>query len=1085
MPPTHSSNETLLLKQPTLSADHIGFLYAGDVWVADLDGQHPQRLTAQKGRKLNPLFSPDGNWLAFSGNYDGSLSVYVTSIAGGSPQRLTYHPGDDIVRGWTPDGAQIVFASARDSITARARRLYTVPLDGGLASPLPMPMAERAAFSPDGRRIAYTPYYEAYWSWKRYRGGMTVPIWVLDLDTYAHVEIPHENASDSFPCWLGDAIYFLSDRAGSMNLFRYDPRTQAVAQQTFHEDFDVRALSSGAGRLAYEQGGRMHVFEPATGRANALSIAIAADLPYTRPHYQKASPYIEKCGLSPTGARAVLEARGEILTVPAAKGDIRNLTGTPGVCERDPAWSPDGQSIAYFSDVSGEYQLVVADQKGTQQRFYALGKKSFFHSPVWSPDSTRIAFTDKALNLSYITLETGAIVHVDTESYDHPVRSLTPAWSPDSRWLVYTKRLVNHLRAVLLFELSSGQIHQVSDGMSDAISACFSKDGPLLYFAASVNFGLNTGWLDMSSYERPVNRSLYVAVLRADDPSPLAPESDEEQRADERAAAPAGKAEAASESPEARPPVQPEAQPPTPVRIDLEGLGQRIVALPIPPGDYHCLQVAEGKLFYLKSAAERWVDPESTPDANILCAYDIKKRASDVFVGKVRDYCVSADGKKLLYQAGKPRRYAIVDVDKPPKPEDGQINLDAAEILVDPRAEWRQIFQEACRIHRDYFYDSQMHGLNWDATCEKYRPFLAHVGHRDDLNELLAELSGELVVGHAYVRNGDIPAPARVRGGLLGADYEIVDGYYRIGRIYAGLNWHPELRAPLTEPGVNVREGEYLLSVNGRALRAPTSIYQLFEKTADRITDLRVGPTPNDADARTVTVRPIADEIPLRHWSWVEQNRKQVEERSGGRVAYIYMADTGLHGYDAFNRYYFSQLDKQALILDERFNGGGSVADYVVDLLNRPLLSYWATREGRPFTTPNASIFGPKVMIINELAGSGGDALPAFFRRRGLGTLVGKRTWGGLIGIYDYPKLMDGGMFTSPRLAIYSPAGEWEIENEGVAPDVEVEMTPKLVIEGRDPQLERAIEIVLAELEQNPRPAAPRPAPANRAAIER
>jgi tricorn protease len=378
-----------------------------------------------------------------------------------------------------------------------------------------------------------------------------------------------------------------------------------------------------------------------------------------------------------------------------------------------------------------------------------------------------------------------------------------------------------------------------------------------------------------------------------------------------------------------------------------------------------------------------------------------------------------------------------------------------------------------------------MHGLDWAATCTTYRPFLAHVGHRDDLNELLAELSGELVVGHAVVRNGDIPAPAPVHGGLLGADYAIVDGYYQIRRIYVGLNWHPELRAPLTEPGVNVRAGEYLLGVNGRPLRAPASIYQLFEKTADRITELRVSPTPHEADARTVTVRPIADEIPLRHWSWVEQNRTQVDARSDGRVAYIYMADTALHGYDAFNRYYFSQLDKQALILDERFNGGGSVADYVIDLLNRPLLSYWATREGRTFTTPNASIFGPKVMIINELASSGGDALPAFFRRRGLGTLVGKRTWGGLIGIYDYPKLMDGGLFTSPRMAIYSPEGEWEVENEGVAPDVEVEMTPKLVIEGRDPQLEHAIQIVLAELDANPRTAAPRPTPARRAAIKR
>lgn len=1059
-----SASETLLLKQPTLSTNHLAFVYGGDLWVADTDGRNPRRLTAQKGRKLNPMFSADGNWIAFSGDYDGNLSVYVISIEGGSPRRLTYHPSDDYVRGWTPDG-QVLFASAREGITQRVRRLFHVPLEGGHPTALPMPMAERGAFSPDGKRLAYTQYYEAFWSWKRYRGGTTVPIWLIDLDTLDHVEIPHENASDTFPCWLEDMIYFLSDRNGTMNVFRYDPRTNAVAQQTFHTDFDVRSLTSGAGRLVYEQGGRIHLFTPNDGQSRTLAITIAADLPYTRPHYVKAAKSIETCGLSPTGVRAVFEARGELITVPTGKGDIRNLTHTPGVAERDPAWSPDGQSIAYFSDASGEYELVVSDQTGTQKRSYPLGAPSFFYRPTWSPDSTRIAYTDKALNLSYLTLESGAIVHVDSDTYDHPIRSLDPAWSPDGAWLAYTKRLANHLRAVFVYEVATGKAHQVSDGMSDAISACFSKDGKLLYFAASVNYGLNTGWLDMSSYERPVNRSLYVIVLSGDDPSPLAPESDEEQQ------------------PAAREEKTEGAEPPT-VQIDLEGIGQRIVALPIPPGDYHRLQAADGKLFYMQSAPDRWVDPEGAPDANTLHAYDTKERKSEQFIEKVRDYWVSADGKKLLYQAGMPPCYAVVGVDKTPKPEEGKLALDAAEILVDPRAEWQQIYREAFRIHRDYFYDPDMHGLDWQATAEKYRPFLAQVGHRDDLNYLLAELSGELVVGHAYVGMGDIPAPEPVKVGLLGADYEVDNGRYRIRRVYAGLNWHPELRAPLTEPGVHVREGEYILAVNGRSLHAPTSIYQLFEQTAERITELRVSPTPNDDDARTVTVRPIEDESQLRHWSWVEENRRTVDTLSGGRVAYIYMANTAQIGYEAFNRYYFAQLDKQAVVLDERFNGGGSVADYVVDLLNRPLLSYWATREGKPFTSPNASIFGPKVMIVNELAGSGGDALPLFFRRRGLGILVGKRTWGGLIGIYDYPKLIDGGFFTSPRLAIYSPEGEWEVENQGVAPDIEVELTPKRVIEGHDPQLERAVEVVLAELENAPRRMGARPAPARRATSE-
>jgi tricorn protease len=1080
MSPTATPNETLLLKQPTVSATHIAFVYAGDLWIAARGQARPQRLTAQKGRTLSPMFSPDGRWIAFSGDYDGSMSVYIISSEGGSPQRLTYHPDADFVRGWTPDGQHILFASARDSSHPRARRLYMVPREGGLATGLAVPMAERASLSPDGSRLAYTPFYEPFWSWKRYRGGQTVPIWVLDLQSYDHVEIPHENASDTFPCWLGDAIYFLSDRAGVMNLFQYDLSTRTVSQRTFHDDFDIRSLTSGDGRLAYEQGGRLHIFDPADGQTQTLAFSIAADLPFARPRYECAAPFIEACGLSPTGMRAVFEARGEILTVPASKGDIRNLTNTPGVCERDPAWSPDGRSVAYFSDASGEYELIVSDQKGMAKRSYPLGERSFFYKPVWSPDGKRIAYTSKTLKLSYLDVESGATTHVDTDTYDHPVRSLSPGWSPDSQWLVYTKRLSNHLRAVFLYQLSSGQIQQVTDGMSDAISACFSSDGKLLYFAASVNFGLNTGWLDMSSYERPVNRSLYVAVLRKTDPSPLAPESDEEGPAEAQPEGVAAQREA--EEPPAPPKEESAADSAT--LIDLDGLDQRIVALPIPPGDYHRLQAAGGKLFYLKSPAERWVDAETKVVGNGLHAYDTKARKSELFVDSVQDYWISANGKKLLYQAGDPPRYAIVDADKKPKPEDGKLNLEAAKIAVDPRAEWRQIFQEAYRIQRDYFYDAQMHGLDWEATCERYRPFLEHVGHRDDLNYLLAELSGELVVGHAYVGQGDIPSTPPIQVGLLGADYDVVDGHYRIRRIYRGLNWQPDLRAPLTEPGVVVSEGEYILAVNGRPLRAPTSLYQAFEQTADRITELLVGPTPSEADARVVTVRPIDSEAALRHWSWVEGNRKKVDELSGGRVAYIYMADTGMRGYESFNRYYFSQLGKQGVVLDERFNGGGSVADYVVDLLNRPLLSGWATREGNVFTSPNASIFGPKVMIVNELAGSGGDALPLFFRRRGLGTIVGKRTWGGLIGIYDYPKFIDGGFLTAPRLAIYGPGGAWEVENEGVAPDIEVEMTPKLVIAGRDPQLERAVELVLAELEANPPAVVPRPAPARRAAAE-
>ncbi len=1087
MSQAHPTAETLLLKQPTVSDQEIAFLYAGDLWIAGRDGSHPRRLTAQKGRKTGPIFSPDGVWIAFSANYDGNTSVYVIPREGGSPRRLTYHPSEDWVRGWTPDGKRILFASTRDSITPRVRRLFTVSLEGDLPSALPMQMAERGAYSPDGKYLAYTPFMDAFWSWKRYRGGTTVPIWVLDLNTYEHVEIPHENASDTFPCWLENSVYFLSDRAGTMNIFRWDQSTQTVEQVTFHDDFDVRSLTSGAGLLTYEQAGKLHLIDPSTNQTTTLAISIAADLPYTRPHYQNAVRFIQNCGISPTGLRAVFEARGDIFTVPVKKGDIRNITRSPGAAQRYPAWSPDGQSIAYFSDASGEYELVIADQKGKQKTTVSLEKHSFFYTPFWSPDSKKIAFTDKALHLYYVDLDSKAITNVDTDTYDHPERSLNPAWSPDSKWLAYTKRLENHIRAVFLFNLEEGQVHQVTDGMSDTTDACFSRDGKYLFFAASSDYGLNTGWLDMSSFDRPVTRSLYVTVLNEEESSPLAPESDEEKTSEEQAADEEKPKDSENdqegtenESKEDQPKAEKEKKAPPEVKIDLEGLDQRVLALPTPARSIYGLQAAEGKLFYLEYVPNQ--SSENYTPSFRLNTFDLKERKVEVFLDKVRNFWISADGKKLLYQAAGKLKFAIVGVEKKPEAEEGVLNLSQLESAVDPMAEWRQIFREAYRIHRDFFYDSALHGLDLQATYQKYLPFLEHVGHRDDLNYLLAEFSGELVVGHAYVGAGDIPSTDNVPVGLLGADYEVTEeGYYRFQRIYPGLNWHPELRAPLTEPGVNVQEGDYLLAVNGRSLQAPTNVYSLFEKTADRITDLLVSPTTNEADARTVSVKPISSEVALRHWYWVEGNRQKVNALSNGRVAYVYMPDTSVGGYDSFNRYYFSQLNKEAVVLDERFNGGGSVADYVIDMLNRPILSYWATRDGKPFATPNASIFGPKVMIINELAGSGGDAMPFFFRRRGLGKLVGKRTWGGLIGIYDYPVLLDGGFFTSPRMAIFSAEGEWVVENEGVAPDIEVEMTPRQVIEGHDPQLEAAVEVVMAELESSAPKRPARPAPVYRA----
>jgi tricorn protease len=1073
------SQKPLLLRDPAVSKTQVAFSYAGTLWVANRDGGNLRRLTSG-GHEQEPSFSPDGTQVAFTGDYDGTHGVYVVPATGGEPRRLTYHPADADVLGWTPDGKRILFSSFRSAFAGGVVQLFTVPVEGGFATQVPLARAAEGSFSPDGARIAYVPNTQWQRAWKKYRGGQTKAIWIANLaDSNVDAKIPRENSNDFNPMWVGDTIYFLSDRNGPVTLFSYDVRTQQVKQIVKHDGLDIKSASSASDAIVYEQFGSLHLLDLKSGNERALDIRPVADLAEVRPHFLKVEPRrIRSAAISPTGARAVFGVRGEILTVPAEKGDIRNLTNTPDVVERDPDWSPDGKSIAYLSDESGEYALHIRDQNGLGEvRKISLGSPpTFYYSPTWSPDSKRIGYTDKRLNYWYVDLEKKTRVKVDTDTYTDPAHGLQMVWSPDSRWIAYTKQLTSHLHAVFAYSLEQAKSYQLTDGMSDALYPAFDKEGKYLYFTAGTDSALTNGWLDMTSLQRPVSRSVYVIVLKKDLPSPLGPESDEEKgkeaeksAKDQKPDADKGKDKEKDKANEEKPVL---------VEIDMEGIGQRILALPIPARNYYGLTSGKaGVLFLAEGPAVNPIDFEDGGPTTKIHKFDFKTRKPEQILDGVSNFVVSFNGEKMLY--AKQNQWTIGPAEKPSEGpsqpgQGGPLKLDSMEIYVDPRAEWKHMYKQVWRDERDFLYDPGLHGLNLDAIEKQYEPFLENISTRDDLNYLFTEMLGNITVGHMFVGGGDLPEPKRVKTGLLGADYSIENGRYRFSRVYNGENWNPKLRAPLTQPGVNVRAGDYLLAVNDREVHAPADVYSFFEETAGKQTVLKVGSKADGSGSREVTVVPVDDETPLRNYAWIEDNRRKVDELTGGRVAYVYLPDTYAGGFTNFNRYYFAQVGKDAAIIDERYNGGGDIADYIIDYLRRPLLSYWNMREGKDITTPIEAIFGPKVMVINEMAGSGGDALPWMFRKTNIGPLVGKRTWGGLVGHYTNPAdLLDGGFTGTPNLAFYNPNGTWDVENHGVPPDVETEYDPKAARSGHDSQLEKAVEVVMDLLKKNPPPAAP------------
>ncbi len=1078
------SSQPLLLQKPTLSKTQIAFVYAGDLWIVPREGGDARRLTNGPGIETNPIFSPDGSTIAFTGEYDGNIDVYTVPAAGGIPKRLTWHPSADLVLGWSPDGKRILFSSSRESY-ATFPQLFTIDAStGAFPEKIPLPLGFEGAYSPDGSRLAYVPMRRAFVAWKHYRGGDTTPIWLASLSDSKIEKVPRDNSNDYNPMWIGGKVYFLSDRNGPVSLFSYDTRSKQVKEEVKNSGLDFKSANAGPDAIVVEQFGALELFDLKSGKLKPVPVTIAGDLPEVRERMVNVSRRLTNAHISPNGARAVFEARGEIITVPAEKGDVRVITNTPKVMERSPSWSPDGKTIAYFSDESGEYALHLAPQTGLGEVVkIPMPEAGFYRAPIWSPDSKKIAFADARMRIWYLTVEAKKAVLVDKERFWDPAGDdWIPVWSPDSKWLAYAKRLPNYLGAIHVYSIATGQVTQITDGMSDAKYPVFDKDGRYLYFTASTDDGPSLQ-PDVGSFSRPATRSVYVAVLTKDQPSPFAPESDEEKTAD--AAKPDNPSPDAPKpdapNPDAAKPDAPKQPAPktVDVKIDFENITQRILAVPLPPRRYEGLQAGKaGVLFALESPAAA----PGPPAGMVVHRHDLKSRKTDIAANGVRFFEVSFNGEKMLTMQGD--NWSIRNLPPPPPPTGGapptppaggpggnagQLNTANIEVKISPREEWKQMYHEAWRMERDYFYDPNYHGLDLKAAEKRYAPFVDGIGSRADLNYLFAEMLGNMVVGHLGAGGGEQPEVKRIQTGLLGCDFKIENGRYRFARVYNGENWNPETRAPLTQPGVNVAAGEYLLSVNGRNVTSAENVYSFFEATAGKQVLIRVGADASGASARDVTVVPVANEARLRNLAWIEDNRRKVDQMTGGRVAYVHLPDTAFGGFTNFTRYFFAQVDKKAVIVDERFNGGGALATDIVEFLSRKLMSSVATRDGEDEVQPQGAIFGPKVMLINEFAGSGGDAMPWYFRRAGVGPLIGKRTWGGLVGRAFAPPLMDGGGVTAPSSGVWDPAeSRWIAENVGISPDIEVEHDPELVRQGHDPQLETAVKQILAELEKNP-----------------
>lgn len=1070
-----AGDDARLLRFPDIRNDQVAFVYAGDIWTVGANGGEARRLTSHEGLELFPKISPDGKWIAFSGEYSGSRQIFVIPAEGGTPRQLTWYNSvgvmpprggyDHVVLDWTPDSRQILIRANRTTFGERNGKYFLVPLDGGLEKPLQIVNGGFAAFSPDGSKLVFTPVDREFRTWKRYKGGRASDLWIFDLKKNTSEQITDFKGTDQHPVWWGDEIFFASDRDLKLNIWKYNVKTRETSQVTTHKEFDVMWPSGSNGWLVYENGGYLYKLNLASGTETKLTIHVRFDNPNLLPYWKNVKDDIHSFAISPSGKRALFDARGDIFSVPAENGILENLTQTQGIREIFPTWSPDGKFISYISDVTGEYEIfLLENKKGAEPRQLTFNSSAWKYQPLWSPDSRYLLYSDRTLRLLLLEVATGKITDIDKASLNE-IR--TYDISPDSRWIAYTKEGSNSQSVIWIYDIATGKKQPLTEGVFSDDEPVFSRCGNFLFFTSNRDFNLAFSSFEFDYLYNRATR-LYAMTLKAGGPRLIKEKNDVEPVKEEKK--PEGKEKIATEKVEKKENDKKESAAPAAsddgkeikVEIDFEGIGNRVVALPGEAGDYRIAGAVEGGLLFLSGGK--------------LMKYNIADEKNEEILDRTMTAVITSDGKMVMYRSGAD--FGIVKVAPNQKSGAGRINLDPMEMKIDPRKEWNQIYADGWRIFRDYFYVENLHGVNWKEVKERYSVLLPHVSHRADLDYILSEIVSESNAGHSYVDWGDFKRVKRVEGGLLGAGLvaDEAAGRYRIERIYQGENWNPARRSPLTETGVDVREGDYLLRIDGKEVTLRDNPYFFLENKSGKKVELTVNAKPEIKDARTEIIRPIHSELELYALNWVNQRREMVDKLSGGRIGYIYVPNTAQEGNRELYRGMYAYHDKEALIIDDRYNGGGFIPDRMADLLDRKTLVWWHRNGLEPTKAPGVAHDGPKVMLINGYSSSGGDALPYFFKKMNLGKLIGTRTWGGLIGISGNARLVDGGYISVPRFGIYDENSEWIIEGIGVYPDIEVVDRPEQLAKGEDPCIERAVEELLKELEKHPvkRPATPK-----------